>query len=148
MKIWEKSQVWRQKKWRLSVWRCEDHKKRRLSVKTVFLNEKIMKMTHHGTTTIMVIGILVSGILSVLAFYQWHAVHRLLFIGISALPFCLVTLQALAFWVMVFWLLALNCGILPGYWEAKTDTDQHSIKISPKNKSQQFWMLALPITWI
>ena len=37
-------------------------------MKTVFLNEKIMKMTHHGTTTIMVIGILVSGILSVLAF--------------------------------------------------------------------------------
>ena len=31
-----------------------------------------------------------------------------MFIGISALAFCLVTFQALAFWVMVFWLLAFQ----------------------------------------
>ena len=39
----------RQKKWRLIVWRWEDHKKWRLSVKTVFLCVKIVKLIHHGT---------------------------------------------------------------------------------------------------
>ena len=44
-----KSQEWRQKKWRWIVWRCEDHKKRRLSVKEGLLSMKIVKLTHHGT---------------------------------------------------------------------------------------------------
>ena len=44
------------------------------------------------------IGVLDSGILSIVV----------MFIGISALAFCLVTFQALAFWVMVFWLLAFQ----------------------------------------
>ena len=52
------SQEWRQEKLRLIVWRWEDHKIEDLCVKTVFLNVKIGKLTHHGTPHPLFIHIL------------------------------------------------------------------------------------------
>ena len=44
-----KTQKWRKNRWRLTVRRCEDHKKWRLREKKGFLYVKIMMLGHHST---------------------------------------------------------------------------------------------------